>query len=298
MVVVADPRPGRCSCCWDWCSVRCGAVDAKAARASGTGRRTTPSTVPMPRCRYAPAAAVGSRVGRRSGSESVRGGRRVGVAAGNPGRDNGRPRRPDRTRSPRSPMRRRIPTRLTPRRRVSSRNEPTRDRHRRADPYRVGRADPCRVGRRRPVSSWTSRPVWSRMRRPSRVRRGDPIELDEPTRVESDEATRVESTSRPVWSRTSRPVWSRTSRPVPSGTTRPPAVAMRRWRSTIRRPPGWRFTCPSMIPSEAPDGYPVKADTQSGLYWTPDSGLYDDARAEIWFASEEFARTNGFVRAD
>ena len=51
-------------------------------------------------------------------------------------------------------------------------------------------------------------------------------------------------------------------------------------------------------PIQAPDGYPVKADTQSGLYWTPDSGLYDDTRAEIWFASEEFARTNGFVRAD
>jgi len=27
-------------------------------------------------------------------------------------------------------------------------------------------------------------------------------------------------------------------------------------------------------------------------------GDYDDARAEIWFASEELARTNGFVRAN
>jgi uncharacterized protein with LGFP repeats len=51
-------------------------------------------------------------------------------------------------------------------------------------------------------------------------------------------------------------------------------------------------------PSEAPEGYPIKADTKSGLYWAPGSALYDDARAEIWFASEEFARTNGFVRGD
>ena len=32
---------------------------------------------------------------------------------------------------------------------------------------------------------------------------------------------------------------------------------------------------------EAPEGYPVKADTKSGLYWVPGSALYDDARAEI-----------------
>lgn len=51
-------------------------------------------------------------------------------------------------------------------------------------------------------------------------------------------------------------------------------------------------------PYRAPEGYPIKADTQSGRYWAPDSSEYDDAVAEIWFASEEFARTNGFVRAD
>jgi uncharacterized protein with LGFP repeats len=49
---------------------------------------------------------------------------------------------------------------------------------------------------------------------------------------------------------------------------------------------------------EAPEGYPVKADTRSGLYWTPGSAHYGDAVAELWFASEEFARTNGFVRGD
>ena len=51
-------------------------------------------------------------------------------------------------------------------------------------------------------------------------------------------------------------------------------------------------------PQRAPEGYPIKADTKSGQYWSPDSGQYDDAVADIWFASEEFARTNGFVRAD
>jgi uncharacterized protein with LGFP repeats len=51
-------------------------------------------------------------------------------------------------------------------------------------------------------------------------------------------------------------------------------------------------------PNQAPEGYPVKADTKSGLYWAPGSTGYDDAQAEIWFASEEFARTNGFVSGD
>ncbi len=49
-------------------------------------------------------------------------------------------------------------------------------------------------------------------------------------------------------------------------------------------------------PYDAPQGYPVKADTKTGLYWTPDSSLYGVARAEIWFASEEFALTNGFTK--
>lgn len=51
-------------------------------------------------------------------------------------------------------------------------------------------------------------------------------------------------------------------------------------------------------PNEIPDGYPIKADTESGLYWAPGSADYDEAPAEIWFASEEMARTNGFVRGD
>jgi uncharacterized protein with LGFP repeats len=55
---------------------------------------------------------------------------------------------------------------------------------------------------------------------------------------------------------------------------------------------------PLADPSEAPDGYPIKADTKSGLYWPPGHRRYADAVAEVWFSSEEFARTNGFVRAD
>lgn len=47
---------------------------------------------------------------------------------------------------------------------------------------------------------------------------------------------------------------------------------------------------------EAPEGYPVKADTRSGLYWAPGSPDYAEAPAQIWFATEEIARTNGFVR--
>ena len=49
-------------------------------------------------------------------------------------------------------------------------------------------------------------------------------------------------------------------------------------------------------PYDAPSGYPIKADTKTGLYWTPDSSRYGVACAEIWFASEEFALTNGFTK--
>ncbi|MFG1929820.1 hypothetical protein ACGFK1_04070 [Mycobacterium sp. NPDC048908] len=63
-------------------------------------------------------------------------------------------------------------------------------------------------------------------------------------------------------------------------------------------PNGTALHLPLDDPGEAPDGYPIKADTKSGLYWVPGSTLYDEAQAEIWFASEELARTNGFVRAN
>ncbi|WP_041311927.1 LGFP repeat-containing protein [Mycobacterium sp. JS623] len=63
-------------------------------------------------------------------------------------------------------------------------------------------------------------------------------------------------------------------------------------------PNGTALHLPLDDPNEAPAGYPIKADTKSGLYWAPGTTLYDDARAEIWFASEELARTNGFLRAN
>jgi uncharacterized protein with LGFP repeats len=63
-------------------------------------------------------------------------------------------------------------------------------------------------------------------------------------------------------------------------------------------PNGTALHMPLDDPNEAPEGYPIKADTKSGLYWAPGGTLYDDARAEVWFISEELARTNGFVRAN
>jgi uncharacterized protein with LGFP repeats len=50
-------------------------------------------------------------------------------------------------------------------------------------------------------------------------------------------------------------------------------------------------------PYQIPDGYPVKAHASSGLYYMPDSIMYDETMAEIWFASEEIAQANGFHRA-
>ncbi len=51
-------------------------------------------------------------------------------------------------------------------------------------------------------------------------------------------------------------------------------------------------------PHRAPDGYPVKGNASFGLYYTPDSAMYDDAFAEIWFASEDIARVNGFIKGE
>ena len=62
--------------------------------------------------------------------------------------------------------------------------------------------------------------------------------------------------------------------------------------------PRTAFRLPLDDPARAPEGYPVKADTKSGLYWVPENDEYDEARAEIWFASEELARANGFVSGE
>jgi uncharacterized protein with LGFP repeats len=51
-------------------------------------------------------------------------------------------------------------------------------------------------------------------------------------------------------------------------------------------------------PYRAPAGYPIKASTRFGLYYTPSSALYDDTIAEFWLSSEEVAQANGFVKAD
>lgn len=64
-------------------------------------------------------------------------------------------------------------------------------------------------------------------------------------------------------------------------------------------PEPWRpaIHLPLADPYEAPEGYVIKATTHSGLYYLPDSALYDNTLPEVWFASEEVAQANGFVRA-
>ena len=61
----------------------------------------------------------------------------------------------------------------------------------------------------------------------------------------------------------------------------------------------WRpaIHLPLADPYQAPEGYFIKADTHSGLYYTPDSVLYDNTVPEVWFASEDVAQANGFVKA-
>lgn len=61
----------------------------------------------------------------------------------------------------------------------------------------------------------------------------------------------------------------------------------------------WRpaIHLPLADPFQAPEGYVIKGNTHSGLYYTPDSMLYDNTIPEVWFASEELAQANGFVKA-
>ncbi|MBX7432748.1 hypothetical protein JDV09_11625 [Mycobacterium sp. Y57] len=61
-------------------------------------------------------------------------------------------------------------------------------------------------------------------------------------------------------------------------------------------PGGTALHMPFDDPHRIPADYPVKADTRSGLFWTPDCADYGDAPVEIYFASEEMALTMGFVR--
>ena len=61
----------------------------------------------------------------------------------------------------------------------------------------------------------------------------------------------------------------------------------------------WRpaIHLPLADPYQAPEGYWIKGNTHSGLYYTPDSELYDNTLPEVWFASEDMAQANGFVKA-
>lgn len=61
----------------------------------------------------------------------------------------------------------------------------------------------------------------------------------------------------------------------------------------------WRpaIHLPLADPFQAPEGYMIKGNTHSGLYYTTDSVLYDSTIPEVWFASEELAQSNGFVKA-
>jgi uncharacterized protein with LGFP repeats len=65
----------------------------------------------------------------------------------------------------------------------------------------------------------------------------------------------------------------------------------------VRAPGDLAIHLPLDDPYQVPEGYPVKANASFGLYYMPDSALYDDTLAEIWFASEEIARANGFIKA-
>ena len=60
------------------------------------------------------------------------------------------------------------------------------------------------------------------------------------------------------------------------------------------RPP---IHLPLADPYQAPEGYYIKGNTHSGLYYTPESALYDNTIPEVWFASEDLAQANGFVKA-
>jgi uncharacterized protein with LGFP repeats len=51
-------------------------------------------------------------------------------------------------------------------------------------------------------------------------------------------------------------------------------------------------------PYQIPDGYPIKVNVSFGLYYTPDSVLYQDTLAEICMSSEQVAQANGFRKAD
>ncbi len=50
--------------------------------------------------------------------------------------------------------------------------------------------------------------------------------------------------------------------------------------------------------AQAPDGYTVKGDKDTGCYFTPDSPQYAATEAEVWFANEDSAAKAGFLHWD
>ncbi|MEN4479576.1 hypothetical protein [Mycolicibacterium cosmeticum] len=132
-----------------------------------------------------------------------------------------------------------------------------------------------------------------------------------PTRIESDvpaeapEEAAAEPTAEPAADTDIEPPTTGVSLvgglpPIPRSTYEPDFPSGRHAAIQIEEPDPARTSVrpAGSDPFRAPDGYLVKADTGTGLYWTPGTPGYDQTPAEIWFASEEFAVTNGFVRAD
>lgn len=139
--------------------------------------------------------------------------------------------------------------------------------------------------------------------------RDDPDSIDTaPTRIDaavSDETraqSALEEPSLPAPADATRPDTTDEEPAVPGGFMAVPFVddapSGRHAAIDIDEPSPGRTAIQLAVESsdEPPAGYPVKADTKTGLYWAPGSRGYDDAVAEIYFPSEEFARTNGFVR--
>jgi len=97
--------------------------------------------------------------------------------------------------------------------------------------------------------------------------------------------------------------WPRHRRAAPEGAdwTADVEADMLPFEPVVERPvqEPWRpaIHLPLADPYQAPEGYWIKGNTHSGLYYTPDSELYENTLPEVWFASEDLAQANGFVRA-
>ena len=122
--------------------------------------------------------------------------------------------------------------------------------------------------------------------RPRRRHAVDEFEVE----VRSDvvEEVRPEATGAPEPEATWAPEPEATWAPEPRATASS-APAEDPWRPAIH--------LPLADPFQAPAGYVLKGNTHSGLYYTPDSVLYENTIPEVWFASEELAQSNGFVKA-